>query len=134
MGINIKDKMSEVLLVLLLIGYPLTALAATTFEQTTGLNFYQAVYAFIMGFWGAIASLSRKVAVGSPPYSWVQVIFADLTNATLAATITYMACVHTKMPPPVMGIACALSGFGGIAFMGWAYKKYMSKLENSRVF
>lgn len=131
MYINIKSKISEVLLVLLLIGYPLTALAATTFEQTTGLNFYQAVYAFIMGFWGAVASLSRKVAIGSPPYSWVKVIFADITNATLAATITYMACVHTKMPPPVMGIACALAGFGGIAFMDWAYKKFMAKVDKA---
>lgn len=132
MYINTKTNISKALLYALLVGYPITAMASVAvFEQTTGLNIYQAVYAFIMGFWGAVASLSRKFATDAIVKSWGKVITADVTNATLASTITYMFCVHIQIPPALMGIFCALAGFGGISFMDWAYKKFMDKADKA---
>lgn len=132
MYIDTKTKISKALLYALLLGYPITAMASVAvFEQTTGLNVFQAVYAFIMGFWGAVASLSRKFATDAVSKSWGRVIFADVINATLASTITYMFCAHLHVPPALMGVLCALSGFGGISFMDWAYKKFMDKADRT---
>lgn len=127
-----KTNISKVLLYALLVGYPITAMASVAvFEQTTGLNIYQAVYAFIMGFWGAVASLSRKFANSTVTGSWGKAVFADVVNATLASSITYMFCAHVGLPPTLMGVTCALAGFGGISFMDWAYKKFMDKADKT---
>lgn len=132
MYIGTKTNISKALLYALLVGYPISAMASVAvFEQTTGLNIYQAIYAFIMGFWGAVASLSRKFATDAVRDHWGKVIFADVINATLASTITYMFCAHLQVPPALMGVLCALAGFGGISFMDWAYKKFMDKADKA---
>lgn len=132
MQLNTKPNVANALLILLIVGYPVTAMAsASLFEETTGLNLYQALYAFVMGFWGAVASLSSRFASGTVRKKWGIVILSDTINSTLAATLVYMFCAHMKISPALMGIFCTLAGFGGIKFMDWAYAKFMQKADQT---
>lgn len=110
---------------LVLAMYPMSVLAADSiFAPTFGFTPIQAGYVIFMAFWGGLAAFTQELAQNTIGPRWKLVLLADMLNATLAAFLVFLACVHVSVAPALTAIFYTLAGYGGSHFMKWAYKKF----------
>ena len=116
---------SRAVVALFLVVYPITVMAAQDlFKDTTGVTLNQGLYSLFMGFWGALAIFTEKWVKTKEANSWIKIFVGDLVGATLAAYIALLFCVWVNIASAAIGIACALSGYGGGHTLRWFYAKF----------
>lgn len=121
----------KVLMTMFLVAYPLSVAAGQSlFHETTGFTHHQALYAFIMGFWGALAAFTQKWVKGETGSHGIRIFFKDLVNSTLAAFIALMFCVYKGVSPALIGMVCSLAGYGGVSFLDFVYKRFVNSVPD----
>lgn len=119
-------------LVLFIVMYPISVMAGPdVFQDTTGFSLNQGVYALFMGFWGALATFTQKFVTDRQGVRWIRRLFKDMINSTLAASIALMVCIYKEVHPAIVGVVCALSGYGGVRTMDWAYAKFINQADKA---
>lgn len=115
---------------LVLAAYPMSVMAAESiFAPTFGFTPIQAGYVIFMAFWGGLAAFTQQLAQNTVGARWKVILFSDMINATLAAFLVFLACVHWGVSPALSAIFYTLAGYGGSHFMKWAYKKWIKGVD-----
>lgn len=110
--------------------YPVTVLAADVVLGELTIPLIKFAYVLGMAFWGALAALLQRLSKGEPLVSWKVVAMRDITNASLASILTFLACEHYKVPGALAAIAFTMAGYGGARFMEFIYQRFIWKIKS----
>ncbi len=119
------------LLLLVIAVYPTTVLAADIVLGELTIPLIKFGYVLMMALWGALAALLQRFARGEEIATWKIVAMRDLTNASLASILTFLACEQFKVPPALAAIAYTLAGYGGARFMEFIYRRFLYQIKSA---